>query len=555
MNVAPRPSSRVVARVARLRTWLPTGRSLDEEAWAKRHNGIRILLAAHAVGLQIFGMVRGYGALHVMAETSIVALCALVSNRPGWRRSVKEATTTFGLISASALLVHLSGGTIEAHFHFFVMVIVISLYQDWTPFLLTLAFVVVHHGVMGVLEPQSVYNHPAAWASPWRWALIHAVFVLGASAASLIAWRLNEQVRHAEQHAVSRLAATLESTADGILVVDDQGRISSFNHTFVDMWRIPQEVIDSRSDEAAIGAVLSQLQDPNGFVEKVNQLYGSDEASFDVIHFLDGRVFERYSQPQKVNGMTVGRVWSFRDITERAKLDAMRDGFLSAVSHELRTPLSAVMGYASTLQHHGDVLDPAVRQEAVERIAVGAAKLNRLLNDTLDLDRLRRGIIEPNRSPTDIGRLLRDTVEHCEVLGSRHVTVDAHDLTVSVDRAKIERIVENLLINCVRHTPPDTPIWVSAASTTRGLLLTVEDAGPGVPDEIKESVFEAFRQGKVDAHAPGVGIGLSLVARFADLHGGRAWVEDRAGGGACFRVLIPVEAGIEAGSEHPARTA
>ena len=104
----------------------------------------------------------------------------------------------------------------------------------------------------------------------------------------------------------------------------------------------------------------------------------------------------------------------------------------------------------------------------------------------------------------------------------------------------MERVVENLLTNAGRHTTPDTPVWVKVARRDEDVLLTVEDAGGGVPKELRTALFEPFRQGPgAAAHAPGVGIGLSLVARFAELHGGRAWVQDRPGGGASFQVLLP----------------
>ena len=87
---------------------------------------------------------------------------------------------------------HLWGGAIEAHFHFFVMIGVLTLYQDWLPFLVAIGYVVLHHGLVGVIAPETVYNHPAAVENPWRWALIHGAFVLAASAAHVVAWRTNE---------------------------------------------------------------------------------------------------------------------------------------------------------------------------------------------------------------------------------------------------------------------------------------------------------------------------------------------------------------------------
>lgn len=121
---------------------------------------------------------------------------------------------------------------------------------------------------------------------------------------------------------VSLLRATLESTADGILAVDTEGKIVSFNRKFVEMWRIPASIVASRDDNQALAFVLDQLKDPERFLKKVKELYGQpDSQSYDWLAFKDGRVFERYSMPQKVAGRTVGRVWSFRDVTDRAKME------------------------------------------------------------------------------------------------------------------------------------------------------------------------------------------------------------------------------------------
>jgi signal transduction histidine kinase len=116
-----------------------------------------------------------------------------------------------------------------------------------------------------------------------------------------------------------------------------------------------------------------------------------------------------------------------------------------------------------------------------------------------------------------------------------------------VDGAKVERIVENLLANAVRHTSVGTQIWIRVNASDDGVLIAVEDAGPGVPEDLRIAVFEPFRQGTEGGPSPGVGIGLSLVARFSELHGGRAWVEEREGGGASFRVFLP---GGPSGTTH-----
>jgi len=188
----PAGTRRLLHHVRALLEHLPKGHLLPEHIWRRRHTTIVTLLWFHIAGLAAFGLATGRTPLHVLSESAVIALAAWVA---GWERvgmKLRAAAASFGLITASAVLVHLSGGYVEAHFHFFVMIGVLTLYQDWTPFLLAFAYVILHHGVMGVLEPEQVYNHPDAVAHPWRWALIHGAFVLAASVAHIVAWRTNE---------------------------------------------------------------------------------------------------------------------------------------------------------------------------------------------------------------------------------------------------------------------------------------------------------------------------------------------------------------------------
>jgi signal transduction histidine kinase len=218
----------------------------------------------------------------------------------------------------------------------------------------------------------------------------------------------------------------------------------------------------------------------------------------------------------------------------------MKTTFLEAVSHDLRTPLASVLGISLTLGREDVPLSEADTKDLVARLVANARKLEHLLADLLDLDRLARGIVEPNRRPLDVAALVAETIETSEVLAGRKVVTTLDSVVISVDPAKVERIVENLLANTARHTPFDATIWVRVERWLAGALIAIEDEGPGIPDDLKTAIFEPFRQGpQATPHSPGVGIGLSLVARFAELHGGRAWVEDREGGGSSFRVFLP----------------
>jgi diguanylate cyclase (GGDEF)-like protein len=204
------PSEGVGARAVRLiRGVLPHGQLLTPEVWARRHRGIVVLLCLHATALTVFGVLRGAGVSHSVREAAVVVVFTLLAAHPTLGRRIRSAAAVLGLLTSSAILVHLSGGLIEMHFDFFVMVGVITLYQDWLPFGLALGYVVVHHGLFGMLYPAYVYDHPAAWRAPFKWALVHGGFVLAASVAYLVNWRLSET----QAIEISRLVHRLDGLA------------------------------------------------------------------------------------------------------------------------------------------------------------------------------------------------------------------------------------------------------------------------------------------------------------------------------------------------------
>jgi signal transduction histidine kinase len=223
------------------------------------------------------------------------------------------------------------------------------------------------------------------------------------------------------------------------------------------------------------------------------------------------------------------------------EMNEVKDTLLHAVSHDLKGPLAGIIGAMSTLRRGNELQLTGDEVESLyQMIEQSGRKMNRLIDDMLDLERLDRGQVQPEREPTDVGEMVRRVAREAPGMDTHPVRIDGEQLLANVDPAKVERIVENLLVNAGRHTPGGTPVHVGVHSSDDGIILVVEDEGPGVPEELKSTLFDPFRQGPTAA-GRGVGIGLSLVRSFAELHGGTANIEDRDGGGARFVVMLPCE--------------
>jgi diguanylate cyclase (GGDEF)-like protein len=187
------PSAWIIGRWLALKHWLPKGQLLPEHILRRRHRSIVILLWLHVPALFAFGLLMHHSLEHVSFDVSAIVLCGLGASLERFRLKARIIAASFGLMCCSAVLVDFWNGITEAHFHFFVMIGVLTLYQDWTPFLVAIGFVVIHHGVGGVIDPKAVFgDNPQAIKHPWEWALIHGGFVLAASVAHIVAWRTNE---------------------------------------------------------------------------------------------------------------------------------------------------------------------------------------------------------------------------------------------------------------------------------------------------------------------------------------------------------------------------
>lgn len=229
-----------------------------------------------------------------------------------------------------------------------------------------------------------------------------------------------------------------------------------------------------------------------------------------------------------------------RQAVERLRtLDLVKETVLQTVSHDLRNPIAAVLTLTRMLRADVDgerLLPLESRATMLTNVERSARKMERLLQDLIDSDPLHD--MQARRRRCDIGELVTRALQESDLATTRPVHTHIESVVVGIDAGQVDRIVENLLSNAAQHLAVGVPVWVGTVQAGNGVLISVEDAGAGVPADMTEQVFEPFRRGD-GLTSIGLGLGLSLVARFAQLHGGRAWVEGRVGGGASFRVYLP----------------
>ncbi len=366
------------------------------------------------------------------------------------------------------------------------------------------------------------------------------------------------------RQSLSRLHATLESTADGILVVDLEGRIVDFNQQFIMIWGFPLEMINearksdviaSFNDHQAIQEMLAQLQDPDGFVRRVREMFQDREKhSFDVLEFKDGRVVERFSRPQRIDGRPVGRVLSFRDVSERRQLEAqLRQSqkmdavgqLAGGVAHDFNNLLTVINGYCELALSEISSNHP-LREflSAIRHAGERAAALTRQL-----LTFSRRAIVSPRQID------LNEVIESATKMLRRVIDEDIALVTiltptsciVQIDPGQFEQVIMNLALNARDAMPQGgrltiktnvvEPPTTDPACNDRFVQLLVTDTGSGMTDEVRSRIFEPFFTTK--GVGKGTGLGLATVYGIIAQAGGHIRVESELGLGTTFAIVLP----------------
>ena len=352
--------------------------------------------------------------------------------------------------------------------------------------------------------------------------------------------------------------ATLESTRDAILVVDLDNTWVLYNQRFIDLWHITDEIIAARDDKAALSYVLDQVEDADGFLNRVRELYATPEAhSFDMINFRDGRIIERNSLPQLVDGKVAGRVWSFRDITERKRAETelhqakeqaeaathLKNQFITLISHDLRSPLLSIKGMLDMAKaENPDGLREMDQSRTLDRIAKSTGGLIALIEHLLDHSRLQSGSIKPEMRFINARSLVEEQIGWISHLATvKNITIQnilPDSMRIYADPDLYGEVIHNLLSNAIKFTQAGGNIDIFSTEET---TVAVRDNGVGIDEKTLPDLFSIGV--KTTTYGTdgekGNGLGLPYSHDIMKAHGGSLTAVSMKGVGAEFHIILP----------------
>jgi PAS domain S-box-containing protein len=391
--------------------------------------------------------------------------------------------------------------------------------------------------------------------------------------------------KHAEQalqKSLSQLRATLESTADGILVVDMAGRIMNYNQQYVELWNLDAETMATGDARVLMAKVLERVVNPEEFRQRVEELYADmHQDSFDLITLRDGRVLERYTHSQFENGQPVGRVWSFRDITmqqraheelqqsneqlERASAVAnemviraemaniAKSHFLANMSHEIRTPMNGVIGMTNLLFQTELT---AEQKQYAHLLKSSGESLLALINDILDFSKIEAQKLVLEQLDFNLRETLEDATELLAFKAAeknlRLVCQIPPELPLQLrgDALRLRQILINLAGNAIKFTSEGQVVLraelVAQDEQRATIKFTVRDSGIGIPKDRQQFLFSSFTQvdGSTTRKFGGTGLGLAISKQLTEMMGGQIGLESELGVGTLFWFTIALEKSV-----------
>ena len=413
--------------------WLPRGRELAPTDFAWRHRFVCLLLGLHLPVLAALSLVRGNPPVHVLTDVVMIGGFLLIALLPAPRRT-RSCAATAGLLVSSAVLVHVYDGATEMHFHYFVAVAVVALYEDWSPYALAVGFVLLQHGL--------VADGDGAWST----AAVHAAFVVAESLVLVVFWHANEKA---------------QAERDGLRAALVRGE----------------------------GSVRAQLE----------------------------------------------------------QTDRIRTDLIGTVSHEFRTPLTGIRGAALTLLKRGERLDASGRARLLQAVLDQEERLSRLLENMLTAAQATatdpRAAAEVDAVAAEVAMLAGATRP-----GSPAVALAVAPGTLArIDRQALHQVLANLVDNAQQHGAAGAVPVVAGGTDADGVWLTVSNEGTTLDADAARRLFEPFTQADTSPtrDREGLGMGLYVVRRLVEVHGGTVQLRSEDGWTTVELRLRPVTLDLE----------
>lgn len=405
-------------------SWLPRGRGLSEPDFEARHRLITIICGLHVPAIVAYAMFTDHSFDAGLLSALPVAVLLLGALVPGARLR-RSLAASLGLLGSSAVLVHISGGLIELHFHYFVAVAVVALYQEWLVYATAILFVLVEHGVLGEIDHANVYAHNG---NPWVLAAVHAGFICAMAAAQLGFWHYQERARANE-----------------------------------DYYR--RELYDGQQ------SLVARLED-----------------------------------------------------TARVRAD-----LVGTVTHEFRTPLTGVSAALLTLRRRRHRLDDAKIDDLLDAAMLHTDRLRRMLENMLTA---AEATSVDSDAVADVADGVREVVGALPTAQQERLILSLpEELRAQIGREALQQVLANLINNALTHSWAGTPVHVSAGRVGNDVVLRLRNSGRDVDPQSLQHLLEPFTQADASAtrDREGAGLGLYVVRRLVEVHGGQLTLQSAEG--------------------------